>query len=270
MRKLSCVILFVGWTFLSPWASAEIRLNNLTIAEFENVFKEFSTNFLHSPVSGASSLGKEWGVEFGLVGGLTQTSYTNNIVRRLDSGNDLSWMYNFYFTGALTWQYGLTADVAFMPKVDMGSYNYTNYAFGLKWTATESVLQNLPVALAVRAHMSHAQMIFPLLVQLNTVKTNGTFNSDMTELAVQASRKFGPVEGYIGGGWLQAAGDLGTDGFGTIYSPLFTTSQKASTTQSDFEWLIGASYPVSSMTFSTEVDYVFATFRVNVKFGYTF
>ena len=52
----------------------DVQLTNLSTAEVDELFEEFSTNFIHTAVSPAKGLGDIWGIEVGLVAGVTPTS----------------------------------------------------------------------------------------------------------------------------------------------------------------------------------------------------
>src|ERR1700722_18384626 len=66
--------------FCAQGHAQNLPLQNLDAGAMNEVVGDMSANFLHTSVSGASTLGHIWGFEVGLVGGQTQTPHLNDVV----------------------------------------------------------------------------------------------------------------------------------------------------------------------------------------------
>ena len=80
---------YVALSFLLLMAQVagaqNLPLQNLDETEFKNVVSDLSANFLHTSVSGAAPLGDIFGFEVGLIGGLTNSSEIDKLVKAVDA-----------------------------------------------------------------------------------------------------------------------------------------------------------------------------------------
>src|SRR5690606_36187238 len=67
-----------------PVSAGDFTFQNLDEGAFKDVIGDFSANFNHTSVSGASPLGDIYGFELGLVGGITKTPEINEQVKKGD------------------------------------------------------------------------------------------------------------------------------------------------------------------------------------------
>ena len=73
---------FIGSLFLltALQAFAAPSFTGITASDFDSITKEFSANFTHSSILGASKMGTVLGVQVGLIAGQTGTPNTDAIV----------------------------------------------------------------------------------------------------------------------------------------------------------------------------------------------
>src|SRR5437016_3186385 len=93
-----------------PALGQTIPLQNLDEAEFKKVVGDFSTNFLHTSVSGASTLGHIFGFEIGVVGGQTKTPHIETLAHEVDPGAKADKIPQAALLGVLSVPLGFTVE----------------------------------------------------------------------------------------------------------------------------------------------------------------
>ncbi len=114
--KFFFALLFV----LATAAQAQnLKFDQINQNDMDSVAKEFSANFAHTTVSGASSLGALFGFQVGVIGGMTKSPNVDALVKRVDSTQTADKVYNAVISGQLTVPFGITAEASFFPAVDL-------------------------------------------------------------------------------------------------------------------------------------------------------
>lgn len=144
MKKiLFLVLMFTG---TSTFAQSD---NIFTDAEFdaqdfENASKDLAAAFVHTTNSGASSLGKVFGFEVGLVFGAAESKYLKAIAKEIadDPDNEdidnFSWVPYAGLVGAFSMPYGLGVEASVIPKIDFEDDSYFKHLSGsVRWTITD-------------------------------------------------------------------------------------------------------------------------------------
>src|SRR5687768_15622569 len=71
-----------------------LKFDQIDQSDLDAITKEFTANFAHSTVSGASSLGDVFGVEVALIGGMTKTPEIDRRVKEVDANASVGQLAN--------------------------------------------------------------------------------------------------------------------------------------------------------------------------------
>lgn len=262
------LITFLMLSFSLAGQAQTPNFTNLSQADFDNVIKEFSSNFSHHSVMGAGTLGTLWGFEFGLVGGLTQSPDSNSIVRRTDSSVDLK---NIYHGGLLLGvgaPLGLTAEAVIIPKMTISGGDAEYTSLGLKWTMTDEVLKVIPFNLAVRGTYTTSKFSFKQVISGYDATVQN--ENKVTGVQLLASPRLPLFEPYAGIGYLQADDTLSVTGTtGTIFASTFTAAQSASSKPYSAQYLVGVNFR-ALVSLGLEYQSSFGTSGYTAKLGFSF
>lgn len=245
-----------------------IPLDNVNNDGMNKVVGDFSANFLHTSVSGASSLGHVFGFEVGAVVGQTATPHLSEVANEIGQGADASKLYYGELLGVLSVPAGLTVEVGLVPKVGSSSFKYDAISAALKWTPTELFL-DLPFSLAGKISYTQNTLNFSQTIQaLGSTPVDYTYTNKETAFMILASKDFMIVEPYIGLGYVSAKGTLSATS--QIFDPSFTTDTVASGTRSGGMWMVGTEVKLVVAKLGIEYMNLFNTGRVAGKFSLYF
>lgn len=208
--KAPLLVLSSLLSLLSPsLASAQsASLLNLSNADFSDLSKEFSGNFMHHSVQGASSLGSVFGFEVGLVGG-QQGSPTLDRLSKNSGGSGVSNLYHAGLLGVVSVPLGITGEIMMVPKTTMSDADFSMTSLALKLSLNTELLKVIPFNLAVRGLTSTAKFSFN-----QTIPSIGSASVDdevkTTGLQILASPSLPIVEPYAGIGYLSSKNTLGS------------------------------------------------------------
>lgn len=248
-------------------ATAATSFTNITQDDYNNITKEFSANFTHASVTGASSLGKIFGVELALVGGSSASPNISTIVQR-SGGAALANLYHGGILIGASVPFGISGEILTIPKMSSGDSSFQMTSLAVKWTMDE-VFTILPFNLAVRGLYSSSKFSF----SQNISGLDSTVSNDnkVTGFQILASPKLPLFEPYVGIGLLQAKNSLGVTGTtGTIFDATLTSAQTSDNTASSTEILVGANAKLIGLSVGLEYATLFGTSRYNAKFGFAF
>jgi hypothetical protein len=243
-----------------------LEFDDLSQEDLEDVMEEFSANFHHTSVSGAGSLGRLFGFEIGLIGGISKTPRIDALVKEQDASKDAEQIPHGRILGALTVPFGITAELGFVPKVGGEDFKFDTYSLAAKWTVTDVFLTDLPVSLGVKGHLTQVNLDFKQPV--SGVDTDVSVEDTITGLQFLVSKNFLIVEPYAGIGYLMADGKIDVAGSSTIFD--FTTSQSASTDSSGMQFLVGAELKLLVFKAGIEYSKQFDTDRYSMKLAVYF
>jgi len=200
-------------------ASADtFNLNNLDLGDFNALINEFSANSQYSTATPPSSLGGLWGFELGVVGGVTKAPDTLALVQR--SSPTTSLKDNLYHAGALArvgLPYGLTGELLYIPKVKISEAKLGRWGIGAQWTLTDTVLDDLPVNLAVKGYYTKTTLDYSQNITSSgiTVPANIALDNHLWGLLAMVGYKIFVLEPYVGLGYTKAKGTITVDAAGT-------------------------------------------------------
>lgn len=271
MSKFSCVltILCFGFFHLAPAQAATPNFNALSQADFDAITLEFSANTNLHDVMPASSMGSIFGFELGLEGGLTRSPNTNAIVQRASPSTDVSSIPHAGILGALTVPLGITVEASVVPAITASTGSYSQYAVAAKWTATDILLPDLPINLAIRGFYSSMQLSFSQTINnsstANTpVNATLSYKGSVTGFHFMVSPKFLPiVEPYAALGFVSGNGQLdvaAASASATIF-PGFPSGANTSATSSSSSshFILGANVKLLVFVLGAEYARAFGT-----------
>jgi hypothetical protein len=243
MRLIGLLLL----VFINSYSFASISLNSLSQSEFKNISEEFSANFTHTVVAPASSLGKIFGFEVGVMAGAIDSESLKDLVKQA-GGDDMSYIPHAGITGQLSIPFGITLEANLLPSVDLQDFEYSVYSLGARWTFTDSI-KVIPLSIAARVFYTTAELGYTQAVSGGS--SNVTFSDSIYGLTVLASKDFIFIEPYVGFGIVEASAKMEYSGSSSIFN--FTSSKSETADFSGTQLIVGAK--VSLLLFKIAAEY---------------
>lgn len=243
-------------------------LPTLAQSDLDGMERDLAANTnLHDALP-PSSMGRIFGFEVGIIGGVTKSPSLNSLVQQV-STTDASSIPHAGLVGALTIPFGLTFEALYLPTQTFGGLTYQQYAGAAKWTFTDGSV--FPVNLAARGYMAASTLSFTETVPSTT--TTATISNSTTVQGIQllASPKLIPIlEPYVGIGFANATGTLSSSSAAPISLFSFTSAQSASSNLTSTEILAGLDVHLLLLGFGAEWSHAFNTDsytgKLSVKF----
>lgn len=256
--------------FINSVAFADPQFTNLTSEDFDNIAKEFSANFTHNSMMGASKLGTVFGFQVGVAASQTASPKTNEIVKR-NGGSELSYLYNAGLMAAVGVPFGVSFEAVITPKLSASGGDASSTSLGLKWNIND-VIPVLPVNLALRGIYSDAKISFSQVMSGVTATVDN--KTKVTGLQILISPMFPILEPYAGVGFLTGTNELSVSGTstgtGTIFDPSFSSAQSEKKSVSGTQAILGLEASLALIKFGAEYSQVFGTNRFGIKFAMGF
>lgn len=268
LNRISRVMLSLTIFMTASLALADgPAFTNLSSADFDNVSKEFSANFVHSSVLGAASMGSIFGFELALVAGTTATPEIDKIVQRSSPGDSLDKLYHGGFLVALSVPFGITGELVTIPKTSSQDASFQLMSLGVKLTLNEQLLAVIPFNLALRGIYTNSSFDF----KQSSGGVDGTVENKntVTGLQILASPKLPLVEPYAGIGFLKAKNSLSVTGTGTVFDTTVTSGQSADSEPSTTQLILGVNVKLL-VSLGLEYSKAFDTSRYTAKLGFGF
>jgi len=271
IKKRSLLALL--FTMLIPSiASAGITLTNISQSDYGNIVKDFSADAMFTTVSPASSLGKLWGGEIGVLAGITKTPRIQTIVRSADStAKNVDKFPHGDIMAALTIPWGFTLEGVAFPRIKISTVNYESYGGAAKWTFSDLISEDFPIPMAFRAFYTQSRIAYTQPASTGSaVSLNVDFKDSIYGGQFLASYKLLFAEPYMGIGWTKAVGDITVAGSTTIFATSFTSSQTASDTENAFHYFAGFNLQFGFFVMGAEYERAYATNSVTGKLSARF
>lgn len=263
IKALAIPLVFAG-SLASITSQAAPALDNLTKSDFDKVIRELSGNATYHSVTGASTLGTVFGFELGLVGGVTSTPDLNTISKGIDPSASIEKLPHASLLAAVSVPYGITVEALLFPSLSVGDVSYQQFGGSVKWTANDLLM--LPFNLAVRAFYTQNELKFSQTV--SSIAMDITQENSQLGFQLLASPNLPFVEPYIGIGTISATGSLAASGTHSIFG--FTTAQKAESSPTSTQFLVGVSANLLVANIGLEYNRAFGTDSYNFKLGFGF
>lgn len=270
MKKIILILSSAALLSFTAQSFAQtMNFSNLTQTDFEKISKEFSGNFMHHSVMGASSLGTVLGFELGLIAGLQKTPEIDAIVKRTSPDSGVSSLPHAGILGAVGVPFGLSGEIVMIPKISGGGGEYQYTSMGLKWTMNQSLLAVLPFNVALRGIYSNSKFNFTQAVSGVDAKVENS--NSVTGLQLLVSPSLPIFEPYAGIGMLNAKNTLSVTGSaGTVFDSTYTSAQSAESTVGSTQYLVGANVRLLVMVLGLEISNAFGATTTTGKFSFAF
>lgn len=264
--------------FVSSLSHADFEFDNLNEDDVKTVISELGTSFSHTTVSSAGSLGKIFGIEAAIVGGVVESKGIDRLVQESSSdGEGVEVIPYGAIIAAVSLPMGLGGEVSFIPSQEaFGDFEYNKLGFAFKWTLTDALLA-LPFDMSVKAHHTVASLSFDQTI--NNSSTGNTdvnatvdYSSNISGLQLIVGKSLLLVSPYIGIGYIRVDGELevSASGGGTIFDPSFSSAQTVDELESGFEYFAGLQLNLLIIRAAVEVGKVLDNTKVAVKLGLKF
>lgn len=266
MKKLIFLLLF--FTSAITMAAGP-SLDNVSADDLDKISKEFSANFVHRPVSPASTLGSVFGFEVGLIAGLTDAPEIKKISQREDpTGSDpFDQIAHAGAYASVSVPFGITGELIVLPETELGDVSISHTSMGLKWTFGN--LLGIPlVDLAVRGHFSTSDITYADTI--DTVSTSVSLKNSTYGLSLLASGNFLIVEPFGGVGIVTRDTELSASGSAQIFDSTFTTSQSQSVDGTSAQVFVGVQVNLLIAKVAAQYENVFGTSVTSAKLTFGF
>lgn len=268
------LFLFVFISFSISSIADTLDFDNVNEDDLKKIIGDFSGNFSHTTISGASSLGTTFGFELGLVLGASTTPGIDELTKEQDPNAQNAGLVHGGLLLQVSVPMGITIEANMIPSIDASDLEFSNTGLGVKWTLTQTLL-SLPVDLALKANMTKTDLSFSTVIQ-NASTSNIPVNSKMelssttTGLMAFVSKKLLVFEPYFGLGIANTSGDLKVTGSGTIFDQTLTTGQSSDASTSGMQFALGSEINLFVVKFGIEYSKVIDTTRYSGKFSFYF
>jgi hypothetical protein len=264
------LLLFVILISTAAWADGP-ALDDLSKDDLEKVSNEIAVNFSHTAVAAPSTDGA-WGLEVGLVGGITGTPKLKDLVD--DAGEDGSDFKRLPHAGLMArahFPMDLFLELSFIPSVETSDLELSNRTFAVGWNF--GGFFSWPIDLALGAQMSNSKLSFAqVLNNASTgnvdVDTTVKFDSKTTTLWLGASKSFAIVTPYVKLGVFKSESDVEVQGTGDIYD--FSSNQKESVSSSGGFGALGVNVNLLIVRLGLEASRAAEVGRVSGKLSLAF
>lgn len=278
MKKLTSVLGFVATVLtvaalLPAVAKADNpQFSNLSQDDFDNIVRELSANGMYHSVTPASSMGTIFGLEVGVVGGITKTPEIERLVRNA-GGSGMDKFPHAGLLGVISTPFGFTGEVTLIPKIATQGVDFSAVGAAVKWVPTDKALPLFPLNVALRAFYTQNSLSYSQTV--TDVQSGVTADSDVDFTAktmgaqLLVSPKLIPIiEPYIGIGTVKSDGRMNISGSSSFFN--FTSDQSAKSSPSSTQLLAGLDVRLLLLGFGFEYSKVFKTETMTAKVSFKF
>jgi hypothetical protein len=247
---------------LSTAAFADIRLDNLTKKDVENITGEFGGNFAHTAVAAPETNGL-WGIEVGVLAGRTGSPDLKKVVNDSNGkGSDFANLYHAGVMGRVHIPFDIFAEVTLLPEQEIEDVKIKNQTFSVGWNAGRFF--NLPLDLALGLDSGKGEVSF---TQDNPApNTKIALETKTSVYWVGLSKTFAFFTPYLKVGTAQIDGELKGDA--TIFATPATSKETANV--SGTYYAVGANLQFFFLRLGVEASQVVDARRISGKFSFAF
>jgi hypothetical protein len=242
---------------------------NLSQDDYIGIVTDFSSVLDYTSVSPASSLGKIFGFEIGLIGGGAKTPRVNNLVAENDPGATVNELPDAALLGVVTLPLGITGEIEVMPKESIeSSVSDSSIAIAFKWTFSQ--LFDWPLDAAVKVFSKSAEITYSGVV--SGVDTSFDYKDSLTGAQIQVSKSFIVFEPYLTFGFARSKGtmDVAGSGAGSVFNSNYSTTQSASEVVTGTDLNVGVNVNLVLLKLGLEVGQAFTNTKAAAKISFYF
>jgi hypothetical protein len=264
MNLITKVTFLLSLSFSSVFAGTP-NIDLLTQEQADSISKEFSSNFVHTIVAPASSLGDIFGFEVGVIGGITKTPAVDRLSKSFDANATIDKIPHAGLIGSVSLPFGFTTELGVIPEVG-SDIKIEHKSYALKWTFSQFI--KMPFDLAIRVHGSNSKLSYSDVIS----NVNTTVSYDMSSLGAHLtlSKKFLFIEPYAGVGTVSTDTDISTAGTTTVSLFSFSASEKYSSSNSGTHLFLGANVNLLLFKVGLEHSKIVDVNRTTAKLSFYF
>lgn len=240
--------------------SATPTLSNITNNDLHDIMKDFSTSFIPTSVSGASSYGKVFGFEVGVLGGISNSPAVDRVATE-----SIPKLANASLLFRLDFPKGFGAEINYLPLNIQGfTYNYSSFAG--KWTFTDALV--FPIDMRLKINYTKADLGFSQSNSTQSANVNYKYNS--LAYSLTASKKLLFVEPFVGLGYVSGNNSISATGTMTVFGNSVSASDKSDYKLSSVYSFAGVSFRLLLLNVGLEYMNGFSNSRYNAKISLYF
>lgn len=231
--------------------------------DFNDISKDLTGAFSFTTNSSASSLGSLWGVEVGLVAGVTPADNIKRIAEEKsgDAQDELKYLPSGGLIGGVALPFGIGFEANFIPKLEFGDASFSNTQLAARWEITDVVPivgTFSPLKLAIR--LSHGSARFDYI----SGEESADISLDTTEIAAMASVKLLLIEPYLNLSHVKSTADLNAES----KNPAFPVSRSFDSSFKGTKLTAGLLFKLAIIRFGFEYSTLNDIERYTAKFSF--
>lgn len=266
--KIFFLASFLILSLWSPWSRAAIEFVNIDDSDLKKIHRDFSGLFSYTTASPPSSLKSIFGLEVGLVAGITSTPGIASLAKEVNSSNRVNSIPHAWFMLGLTTFKGVTFELNYTPELSLYSASKQEHlGLGVKWTLSDSF--SLPFAsmvIAIKGTFTQSKMFF---TQIDPLRSDISFKNSMSGLIAQVGVNFVSFEPYANIGYLSANGKMSSSVPLIFIGPLRGKALVKSTVNSLVVGM-GLQFKISLLRLALEYQSAFRTSHLTGKIAIRF
>lgn len=257
--------------FSLPAFASEVALEDLSKDDLEKVSNEIAVNFSHTAVAAPSTDGL-WGIEVGLIGGVTGSPKMKDLVDEAgEDGSDFKRLPHAGLMARAHFPLELFAELTFIPTVESSELEISNRTFAVGWNFGSFFSWPLDVAVGVQT--SNSKLEFEQVVNNAStgnvpVDTTVKFDSRTTTAWIGVSKTFVLVTPYLKVGAFKSETDVDVSGNADIFD--YTSSQSESVSSSGGFGALGVNVNLLIVRLGLEASRAAEVGRVSGKLSLSF
>lgn len=260
-------LFFISLLLATPSFASDITLDNLSENDVKRISQEFAANFVHTIVAPASSYGRIFGFELGVIGGVSESPEIDRISKTFDPTVTVDRIPHAGGIFAFSVPFGITGELSMIPQIDGDDLSLKNTSYALKWTFTD-LFKKFPMDAAVRVHSGKSTLSYS--DQIDGVNAKTTWESTSTGINIEASKKLLFFEPYIGLGYVSAETDIGVSASTNVSIFTFSSSQSYTSKNSGSHLFGGFNLNLFILKIGAEASRVLDVNRYTAKVSFYF
>lgn len=268
MKKLLLAVSLL--TSFSVFA-ADVKLQDLSKKDVEEVTKEFSSNFTHTIATAPSTDGL-WGVEFGVTASTTSSPKLGKVIDNSGGkGDDFESLYNGGGYLRIHVPFELFFETSILPKTEIADVKFNNTTFAVGWNAGRAL--GLPLDVVAGYDVANGEIAFS---QTLSIGGGGTGTSDIslessTQKAwVGVSKKILVFTPYAKVGVINMKSTLKATGSAANEVFNFTSESEQTVRKSSTYWAAGLQADLAILSVGVEAMSILGNTRYAAKLGFSF
>ncbi len=256
------------------FASGVPSLNSLSQNDVNLISKEFATNFAHSILAPASSLGKLMGLELGVMGGITYTPEINRVSKLYSTSSNISFIPTAGIIAGLSLPFGINGELNFIPSIALSGVTLKNTSYALKWEVS-SLMANPALNIALRLHANSGQFGYSSVINNSTtsnqnVNATTTWENSSLGYNLEISKKFLFIEPYLGFGLINSKTNIGVTGSSNISIFTFSSASSYQSTNSGTHLFTGVNLNLLLFKIGAEYNQMLGNKKILAKVSFYF